>query len=349
MGRPDRTYRNVEPEMWDSDDFRALSAPKPNAQTLWQYLLTGKRTIAIPGVAVARPAVMADDLRWPRRAFDRCLLEITTRGMAVADLEAGVVMLTKALIVDGRVRNTSKPTSPGTVKAWAAAILRLPRCALSDEIEARCGRVMSSIGPGFASLFAEAMVGSCTDAAPIHAPSGTDSIAPRTPLPIAGNREQRTENTDRGTGTPDLSLGARAAPATPAPEPRAFAPLAPLVALAVELLNAARAELDPNARPIAADQGDEMALAHHVRGMSPADAEAAVRHGVAAIAAAVRDGREPMDKLRPGELLGPKSWRRWQAATLAPARARGDPSARRTGPAPPAASHGTGPIDPNSL
>lgn len=132
----------------------------------------------------------------------------------------------------------------------------------------------------------------------------------------------------QGSEIPDLSLGSRAIPPAPPPEPRTFAPLAPLVALAVELLNAARLELDPHARPIAADPGDEMALARHVRGMSPADAEAAVRHGIAAIASAVRDGREPMDKLRPGELLGPRSWLRWQAATLAPTRARGDPAAR---------------------
>lgn len=121
-----------------------------------------------------------------------------------------------------------------------------------------------------------------------------------------------------------------APPSMPTPAPD-FAPVAPAVAhvaLAVELLNAERVAIDPAAQLVDFDQGDEMALAGHLRAL-PEDRRApAIRHGVAAIGAAVRAGREPLFTLRPGELVGPRSWRKWQAAAVA-VRARGDPSAPR--------------------
>jgi len=99
----------------------------------------------------------------------------------------------------------------------------------------------------------------------------------------------------------------------PAREP-AYAPTARYVTLAVDLLNAARLEIDPTAQPIDADQGDEMAAAGHLRAIHEDKREAAIRHGVAAIAASVKAGRDTVAALRPGELFGPRSWRKWQAA-----------------------------------
>ena len=134
-----------------------------------------------------------------------------------------------------------------------------------------------------------------------------------------------------------LSLGERARdPSTPAPAPMAtgtepdarpvFAPLAAYVTLAVGLLNAARHELDPAAQPVDADQGDEMAAAAHLRALPEDRRETAIRHGVAAITAAVKAGRETLGALRPGELFGPRSWRKWQAApTVITARGRDGP------------------------
>lgn len=123
--------------------------------------------------------------------------------------------------------------------------------------------------------------------------------------------------------------------ADPRPEaPPALAPLARLVTLAARLLNDARSELDPAARPVVADMGDEMAAAACLRPLPEHQREPAVRHGVAAIAAAVRVGREPMDALRPGELFGPRSWKRWQAATTdrieRAARGRDGPAGRQS-------------------
>lgn len=328
MVRADRTYRNVEPDMWLSDDFRALSAPKPNAQTLWQYLLTGPRTTAIPGVVVARPAVMADDLRWSRRAFDRCLGEIVARGMAVADLEAGVVMLSKALIVDGgRVRNSARPTSPGTVKAWAAAVQRLPRCALSIEIESRCRAVMLSIGPGFVSLFAESILDPCTNAAPIHPASIADSISHYPPISIAGNREQRTENREqRERESPALVV------VEPIQAPEPTGPVEPpgeigkLIDFAVDQLNTARKKLDPESRPIGEyeDQTGREQLRQRLRSTGTDKRESDLKHALSVLVVEAHTSGD-VSKLRLGMLGGPAAWPRLLAGTTKPARPRDPP------------------------
>lgn len=123
--------------------------------------------------------------------------------------------------------------------------------------------------------------------------------------------------------------------------------------LAVELLNAARAEVDPASQPVDADQGDEMAAAGHLRAVPEGRREAAIRHGVAAITASVRAGVDTVGALRPGELFGPRSWRKWQAAPLeVTRRGRAGPAGRQptpTGQAKSAAHHGTDLIDPTSF
>lgn len=137
----------------------------------------------------------------------------------------------------------------------------------------------------------------------------------------------------RSPDVPDLSFSRVARdPSPPAPVPppvAAFATASVHVALAVELLNAARLEIDPAARPIDFDQGDEMALVGHLRGIPEDKREASIRHGVAAIAAAVKSGAATIGALRPGELVGPRSWRKWQAETVEPsARGRAAPPGR---------------------
>lgn len=135
----------------------------------------------------------------------------------------------------------------------------------------------------------------------------------------------------RSPEIPDLSLGARAPahdPCAPAPYTDADGPLDPpgrapttpgvgrmvrFVTLAVELLNAARLEINHAATRVHATPGDDMAAARHLRGATDDECERAIRHGVAVIAASVRAGREDFDKLRPGELFGPRRWSQWQA------------------------------------
>jgi hypothetical protein len=142
----------------------------------------------------------------------------------------------------------------------------------------------------------------------------------------AGRTDQRPEPTEpltSGGPPPGQPLG----------------PMRPLVALAVQLLNAARVSIAPNARELpASDPAGEHGLVGHLRHLPEAEREPAIRHGVAALAAAVRSGEQSLSALRLGELAGPKSWVRWQAADAAdfqPREARG--RAAPPGRAPPQA------------
>lgn len=176
MARAARTYRKVEPAMWHADSFRRLSAPPPNAQTLWTYLLTGPRTIAIPGVIVARPAVMADDLRWSRRGFDRAMAEIVAASMAEMDGEVGLTVLQNALIHDGQPRNSARPNGANAIKSWCSSLIAIPSCSLRDVLVERMEEFAVMCGEEISNAFAESMGRPCTTAKRRHSPTITNGV-----------------------------------------------------------------------------------------------------------------------------------------------------------------------------
>lgn len=185
--------------MWSSADFRALSAAAPNGQTLWLWLLSCERTIAIPGVVVARIAVIADDLRWPVRATRKILLEqIVASGMAEVDEEAGLVVLTKALLVDGDVRDTARPTSINQGKSWGTAFAALPRCALRDRLGDRLVEFFRRVGGEIANAFAET---SCL-------PSARQGACPPQAKSDGKAQGERTQESETESEDPEISLSA---------------------------------------------------------------------------------------------------------------------------------------------
>ncbi len=302
MARAARTYRKVEPDVWSSDDFRALSAPKPNAQTLWLHLLTSPRTIAVPGVIVATPGVIADDLRWSRRGLDKALAEIVAAGMAEVDPDAGLVVLSKALIVDGRVRDSAHPGSINAVKSWVTSLLRLKSCRLRSMVAARLSLVMESIGGEFPKAFAEAMAESCTtDLASHHV-----SISPAIGTQGSGNREQS-----------DLSRSARegGGPATVTGE------LAPLVDHAVDRLNASRQAIEPGCRPIGEhdDQPGRRKLLERLRATPAAQRMADLDLALTVLGGEARAKRD-VGLLYLGMLAGDAAWGRHLAGSSAKGR-----------------------------
>jgi len=152
-----RLYRKTEVGTWVDRGVQSLSAPPPNGQTLWWYLLTGQRTTIIPGVVVAREAVMADDLRWPLKGFRDAFEEIRDKGMAVADWDAGIVYLPKALLDSaGEPRELHRPQSLNVVKSWAKAWRELPECDLRTKILGDLETFCEAISEGFALAFDEA-------------------------------------------------------------------------------------------------------------------------------------------------------------------------------------------------
>lgn len=139
-------YRKVYVRMWADERFLSLSAPKPNAQSLWQYLLTGPHLSAVPGVFRAGEATLAERLGWPLPSFRRCWREIEQAGMAKADWKRQVVWLPSAV-------KYNTPESPNVVVSWRTAMEEIPSCPIKDEAETELRSFLADMAPSFQRAF----------------------------------------------------------------------------------------------------------------------------------------------------------------------------------------------------
>lgn len=152
-------YRRIETGTLTDQKVAELSKPAPNAQTLWMYLITGKRTTPFPGLVVAKEVEIASDHGWPIVAdlFTpapangcRCLRdawdEIESQGMAVPDWVAGVIVLPRALL-DRRkeARPSARPTSPNDFRGWAKWWDEIPDCDIKAWYLAELGRFAGAL------------------------------------------------------------------------------------------------------------------------------------------------------------------------------------------------------------
>ncbi len=142
-------YRKLFTSLWADRKFRELTAPPPNAQTLWIYLLAGEHTDQIPGLARVGEAGLAEALGWSVEDLRRCWREIEAQGMAKADWNARVVWLPNAV-------RYNAPENPNVVTSWARAWVAIPECALKDEARAALLEHMKARGRGFVRAFEHA-------------------------------------------------------------------------------------------------------------------------------------------------------------------------------------------------
>lgn len=142
-------YSNIHRRMWNDENFRSLSRPQPNGQTLWTRLLCGPELTCIPGLFPAREGGLADALGWDLKAFREVWREVSERGMARADWSAGLVWVPKAL-------KNNPPQSPNVVIAWAKAFAELPECPLKNEAFAHIKSLCEGIGKGFREVWPKA-------------------------------------------------------------------------------------------------------------------------------------------------------------------------------------------------
>lgn len=152
-------YSKVSRRVWTDEKFRTLSAPPPNAQTLWFRLLTGPELTNIPGAFAAWPAGMAQALGWPEKAFREAFGEVFAKGMAKADWEAGFVWVPKAI-------EYNRPESPNVVKSWRVAWAELPECPLKNEAYHQLKAFVEGMGEAFRKAFAEAFGEALPEALP---------------------------------------------------------------------------------------------------------------------------------------------------------------------------------------
>ena len=211
-------YRTVEVAMWSSDDFRALSRPEPNAQTLWVYLLTGEHTTQIPGIWKAGRMSMAEDLHWDKDlpGFDRAWAEIEALGMAFGDWPNRVVWVPKKI-------DHEPPDNPNVILGWRASWRSVPPSPLRDRAFAVLHEwcVAKDRSKGRKRNYENAFLGACETVTPNHTPNPTPTQHPN------GRGEQRTENREQLTvktvvkeGQLNGSREVCSAEQTPRPEPR---------------------------------------------------------------------------------------------------------------------------------
>ena len=121
-----RRWSAVTRTLWTDARFLGLSAPEPNAQTLWLYLLTGPHQGPIPGLLRVGQGALADDLGWGHPEVGACLAELSGAGLVVFCPRPAMIWLPNAL-------RHNPPQSPNVVRSWAAHAQELPECELRDD------------------------------------------------------------------------------------------------------------------------------------------------------------------------------------------------------------------------
>jgi hypothetical protein len=135
-------YSKISRRMWGDAKFRALSKPNPNAQSLWQYLLTGPHNARIPGLFLLGELALAELLDWPVKDTRRCLQELLDAEMARFDRATRLFWLPNAVV-------HNEPESPNALVAWRTAFLEFPECELLREAEVSLAQFFESMGPSW--------------------------------------------------------------------------------------------------------------------------------------------------------------------------------------------------------
>lgn len=147
-------YSKVSRRMWNDETFRALTAPQPNAQTLWQRFLTGPELTNIPGCFQAWDAGLAKALRWSPEGFTKAYEECFRHGLVKADWEVGFVYVPKAI-------QHNRPENPNVVRSWKTTWDLLPECSLKDQAYREIKSFLKGLGKGYAEAFEEGCRNHC--------------------------------------------------------------------------------------------------------------------------------------------------------------------------------------------
>lgn len=139
-------YAQVDRSMWVDEKFLGLSAPKPNAQSLFLWLLTSPDACIIPGTFRIGVAGISEALGWSAKTTAEKLSELESAGMIRADLKARFIWLPNAL-------RRNEPKAPDNLKPWGKAWHELPECALKTEVWEAARDYFDARGAGFIQAF----------------------------------------------------------------------------------------------------------------------------------------------------------------------------------------------------
>jgi hypothetical protein len=154
-------YSKVARRIFADEKFRKLSAPQPNGQSLFMWLLITDRLDCIPGLIPIGEAGAAEALRWPleaspealakgfRKGFREAWSEVASLGMAEADWDAQLIWVPNAI-------RHNKPESPNVVRSWRDAWERMPECDLKRKAYRALKAFVEGMGKAYAEAFSEA-------------------------------------------------------------------------------------------------------------------------------------------------------------------------------------------------
>lgn len=149
--KPPLPYSKVVRSLWNDADFRELSPPPPNAQTLWLRLLTGPEVRAVPGLLLIGEAGLAEALDWPLEGFREAFQEIHRKGWAKANWKARLIWVPKAIYYN-------LPASPKVIRGWAIPWSELPCCDLKTTAFSSIKEAIGGMGEAFQEAFLETIV-----------------------------------------------------------------------------------------------------------------------------------------------------------------------------------------------
>jgi hypothetical protein len=214
-GKPEskHRYRKISTRMWADARFLGLSAPPPNGQSLWLYLLTGPHTNNIPGLFVAGEAMLAEALGWDMEGFREAFAELSSEVVA-DDLTEAQAMALRRRCADGHSEAMVKvdwnhrvvflpasikhnePASPNVVKGWRVAWSEVPDCPLKLQAwESLYDALKSSLGDKFATAFSTSCPRPRFDLA--NASKAKRKASPKTRANQEQEQEQEQEQGER--------------------------------------------------------------------------------------------------------------------------------------------------------
>lgn len=139
-------YAQVDRCVWVDAKFLALSAPAPNAQTLFLWLLTSPESGLVPGLIRIGLAGMAEAIGWTTEQTSALMDELVAAGMARVDWKARLVWLPKAL-------SRNLPRQAQNMSPWAKAWSEIPECPLKAEAWQGMFDTLASKKPELAESF----------------------------------------------------------------------------------------------------------------------------------------------------------------------------------------------------
>lgn len=150
-----KRWSAVTRSLWSDSRFLDLSAPGPNAQTLWVYLLTNPYQGPIPGLFPVGVGTIADSLGWSLEDTREKLQEIKDAGMLFFCERPPLIFLPKAIL-------HNQPANPNMIKGWLANWYELPECPLRDRaLFSFRMNVKESLRESFEEIFRSELISAC--------------------------------------------------------------------------------------------------------------------------------------------------------------------------------------------